>query len=47
MKIFNFFLQGRSIGNKFSQYLSEKVFISLSLLKDNFTGKIISQNANV
>ena len=32
------FLQGRSPGNAFLQFLSEKVFISSSLTKDNFFG---------
>ena len=32
------FLQGRSPGNAFLQFLSEEVFISSSLMKDNFFG---------
>ena len=33
------FLQGTSVGNKFHQFLcAEKVFISPSLVKDNFAG---------
>ena len=32
------FLQGMSPGNAFLQFLSEKVFISSSLTKDNFFG---------